>query len=115
VWKTGDTLTLDMPMILHSESFADDASLQAVLYGPLVLAGQFPLGDVPMPAEKPHGPDVAHNAIAVPDLAVAGRAPGEWLKPEGAMTWRTTGIAHDIVFKPFHASRNRYAIYWKTV
>jgi DUF1680 family protein len=115
VWKAGDTVTLEMPMTLHTESFADDPSLQAVLYGPLVLAGQFPLGTIPSFSEKPHGPYVNLSPIAVPDLAVAGRAPHDWLKPEGAMTWRTSGIGHDIVFKPFFRSQERYAIYWKTI
>jgi DUF1680 family protein len=115
VWKAGDHVALEMPMTLRTEGFADDPSLQAVLYGPLVLAGQFPLGSVPMPADKPYGPDVAHNAIPVPDLAVAGRSPQDWLRPDGAMRWRTTGIGQDIVFKPFHSSQERYAIYWKTV
>jgi DUF1680 family protein len=118
VWKKGDTVTLDMPMSLRTEHFADDPSLQAVLYGPLVLAGQFPLGAlpaIPADAEKPHGPDVLHNAIVVPDLAVAGRAPETWLRREDEMTWRTSGIGHDIVLKPLFRSQDRYAIYWKTV
>ncbi|HSS13947.1 MAG TPA: glycoside hydrolase family 127 protein [Rhizomicrobium sp.] len=114
-WKKGDRIELQMPMALNRESFADNPSLQAVLYGPLVLAGQFPLGTVPMPAEKPHGPDVAHAAIEVPSLPVAGKAPQEWLKAEAGMAWRTQGIGRDIVFKPFYQSQERYAVYWKTV
>ena len=115
VWKKGDVVTLETPMALRSEGFADDPLLQAVLYGPVVLAGQFPLGTVPMPADKPHGPDVVHNAIPVPDLPVAGKTVETWLKPDGEMTWRTTGIGHDIVFKPFYRSQDRYVIYWQTV
>ena len=101
-------------MTLQTEGFADDPSLRAVLYGPLVLAGQFPLGAVPMPADKPHGPDVAHNAIGVPVLPLAGKAVETWLKRDGDMTWRTTGIGHDIVFKPFYRSQQRYVVYWQT-
>ena len=102
-------------MALHVEAFADNPSLQAVLYGPLVLAGQFPLGQVPVPADKPHGPDVAHAPIAVPMLSVAGKQPQDWLKPDAGQIWRTTGIGQDIVFKPFYQSQERYVIYWKTV
>ena len=115
VWKAGDTVTLDMPMELRTEGFADDPSITAVMYGPLVLAGQFPLGHTPMFSEKPHGPYVAQNPISVPDLSVSGRPPQTWLRPDGAMTWRTNGIGHDIVFKPFFRSQERYAIYWKTI
>ena len=115
VWKKGDRIELQMPMTLHVESFADNPSLQAVLYGPLVLAGQFSLGTVPTPPEKPHGPNVAQAAISVPPLAVAGKAPADWLKPQSALAWRTSGIGQDIVFKPFYQSQERYAVYWKTV
>jgi len=114
VWKKGDVVALEMPMTLQTEGFADDPSLRAVLYGPLVLAGQFPLSAVPMPADKPHGPDVAHNAIGVPVLPLAGKAVETWLKRDGDMTWRTTGIGHDIVFKPFYRSQQRYVVYWQT-
>ncbi len=118
-WKKGDSIVLEMPMTLRTEGFADDPSLQAVLYGPLVLAGQFPLGTLPpsTPAnvEKPHGPTVARAPITVPDLAIAGRKPEDWLKPDGAMTWRTTGMTQQIVFKPFWQSQERYAVYWQTV
>jgi hypothetical protein len=105
-------------MSLRTEGFADNPSQLAVLYGPLVLAGQFPLGTLPAPAnpnaEKPHGPAVARSPIAVPDLAVAGRKPDAWLKPDGPMQWRTAGLAQTIVFKPFHKSQERYVVYWKT-
>lgn len=115
VWKKGDSIVLEMPMALRTEAFADDPSLLAVLYGPLVLAGQFPLGTVPIPADKPHGPNVAQSPISVPPLPVAGKAPQEWLKPEKDFAWRTSGIGQDIVFRPFYQSQERYAIYWKTV
>ena len=118
-WKKGDSLVLEMPMTLRTEGFADDPAQLAVLYGPLVLAGQFPLGTLPAPinpnAEKPHGPAVARAPIAVPALAVAGKNPEDWLKPDGAMTWRTSGLAQPITFKPFHQSNERYVVYWKTV
>ena len=117
-WKRGDRIELEIPMALRSEGFSDDPSLLAVLYGPLVLAGQFPLGNVPQPdprLEKPHGPDVARAPITVPSLAVANKQPQDWLKPEAGLAWRTSGIGQDIVFRPFYRSQERYAVYWKTV
>jgi hypothetical protein len=42
VWKAGDRVELTMPMRLTAEPLADDRTQQAFLYGPLVLAGQFP-------------------------------------------------------------------------
>jgi len=118
-WKKGDQLLLEMPMTLRTEGFADDPSLLAVLYGPLVLAGQFPLGTLPPPTpanvEKPHGPTVTRTPITVPNLPIAGKKPEDWLKPDGAMAWHTTGLPQQIFFKPFWQSQERYAVYWQTV
>lgn len=105
VWKAGDRIELRMPMTLRSESFADDPSRLAVLYGPLVLAGQFPMGTVPRPAEKPHGPHVSEAPIVVPVLKLDGRAPQHWLKSEGGLMWRTVGIGDDVLLKPFYQSQ----------
>ena len=39
-WKDGDTIELNLPMNLHSSSMPDDQSVQAPMYGPLVLAAR---------------------------------------------------------------------------
>ena len=114
-WKKSDTIVLEMPMHLHAEPFADDPSIKAVLYGPLVLAGQFPLGTVPVPDVKPHGPDVAASPISVPVLLVGNRPPQEWLEPDGPMTWRSKTLEQAVVLKPFYKSDGRYTVYWQTV
>src|SRR5581483_3350911 len=38
VWKTGDEIRVSLPMGLHVQALPDDDSMQAVMYGPLVLA-----------------------------------------------------------------------------
>ena len=40
-WKTGDRVEMELPMHLTVEKTPDDHTLQAFLYGPLVLAGDF--------------------------------------------------------------------------
>ncbi len=115
-WKKGDEVVLEMPMTLRTESFADDPSLQAVLVGPIVLAGQFAKGEIPATPTKQHGPNLQQTPFSVPQLAVRGKAPHEWLKPEAAaLTYRTSGIGQDILLKPLHESQDRYAVYWKTI
>ena len=116
-WKKGDEIVLEMPMTLHVEHFSDDPSLKAVLYGPLVLAGQFPLGNIPASPIKQHGPNLLRDPFVVPTLSIADKAPQDWLKPEAAtpLAWRTTGIGQDIVLKPLNESQERYAVYWKTI
>jgi hypothetical protein len=37
-WKSGDVITLDMPLTLHIDQAPDDKQVQAAMYGPLVLA-----------------------------------------------------------------------------
>lgn len=115
VWKQGDRIELQMPMQLYTKPFADKPDVVAVLYGPLVLAGQFPLGTVPQPDIKTHGPDVAASPIAIPSLATGGRPPQQWLEPTGPMTWRTKDIGQELVLKPFYQSDARYTVYWQTV
>ena len=39
-WKDGDRVEVSLPMGLHIDALADDPTLQAVMYGPLVLAGR---------------------------------------------------------------------------
>ena len=39
-WKSGDVVELMLPMRLHRSHMPDDRSVQAVMYGPLVLAGR---------------------------------------------------------------------------
>jgi DUF1680 family protein len=114
-WKKGDTVVLEMPMTLRAEPLPDNPAIQAVLVGPIVLAGQFPKGELILAAERPHGPDMEKNPYTVPDLAVAGKAPADWLRPDGALTYRTHGLAQDIQLKPLNESRERYAVYWRTI
>jgi DUF1680 family protein len=37
-WKAGDVIAVDMPLTLHIDTSLDDKSVQAAMYGPLVLA-----------------------------------------------------------------------------
>ena len=39
-WKDGDRIELSLPMSLHVHPMPDDPTLQAMMYGPLVLAGR---------------------------------------------------------------------------
>ena len=37
-WKTGDVVTVEIPLTLHIDTAPDDKAVQAAMYGPLVLA-----------------------------------------------------------------------------
>ena len=106
-WKTGDILEVKIPFSLRLESMPDDSNRVAVMYGPLVLAGD--LGPVKDSTSK--------DAMYVPVLMTENRSPSAWMKPvEGKPnTFMTvnTGMPRDIIMKPFYATYDRrYSVYW---
>lgn len=106
-WKSGDRLEVKIPFSLRLESMPDDSSRVAVMYGPLVMAGD--LGPVKDSAIS--------DAMYVPVLMTENRDPSTWMKPvEGKInTFITfnTGRPRDFEMKPFYATYNRrYSIYW---
>lgn len=106
-WKTGDTVDVRIPMSLRLETMPDNPDRAAVLYGPLVLAGE--LGPVNDPAaSQPH---------YVPVLLTDGRPPARWLeRVEGrANTFRTVNVGkpRDVTLSPFYSVHDkRYTVYW---
>jgi len=118
-WKPGDQIELSLPMRLTAEPLADDTTQQAFLYGPLVLAGQFPKAGVPDGLEHEEGPEV-HKAPAVdvPALQAKSANPADWIKPVAGqpLTFRASGQvggqANDVTLKPLNQSWERYTVYW---
>jgi DUF1680 family protein len=107
IWKTGDRVTVKIPFSLRLETMPDDSNRIAVMYGPLVLAGDLgPIGD-----------SASRDAMYVPVLMTENRDPSAWMKPvEGkpnTFTTVNTGRPRDVEMKPFYATYNRrYSIYW---
>lgn len=106
-WKTGDKLEIKIPFSLRLEPMPDDSSRIAVMYGPLVMAGD--LGPVDDSTSK--------DPMYVPVLMTNDRDPSSWLKPvDGKInTFVTvnTGRPRDVELKPFYSFYNRrYTVYW---
>ena len=109
VWKGGDTVALLLPKTLHQESVPDNPNRAALLWGPLVLAGD--LGP-----EQRNGP-----GLPIP-VFVTDRALAEWLKPAADKpgNFRSAGVGREIDgqerevdFVPFYRlHRHTYAVYW---
>ena len=114
-WRVGDRVELTLPMQLTAEPLADDARQQAFLYGPLVLAGQFPKSGVEEKLEHNQGPEI-HDApaIQVPALQPTSADLEGWIKPVPgeSLTFRTTGQTRDVTLKPLNQSWQRFAVYW---
>jgi DUF1680 family protein len=108
-WKAGDTVEVVMPKTLRKEALAGNPNRFAVMWGPLVLAGDL-------------GPEMrggqARTTGAEAPVFVAPEEPvSNWLKPVAGKpgTFRTAGVGlkEDIDFVPFYElPRRRYAIYW---
>lgn len=114
-WKTGDRIEMELPMSLHMEAMSDKPEMQAVLYGPLVLAGNLGRADLPDGLiVGPTGPRVRHHPIAVPSFRAANADPNSWIKPAGErLTFRTTGQEKDVTLAPFDRTfGDRYSVYW---
>jgi uncharacterized protein len=107
-WKAGDKVELVMPKTLREEPLPDNPNRLAVMWGPLVLAGD--LG--PEIAGRNAGPGPEVPVLIAPDEPVAN-----WLKPVAGKpgTFRTTGVGlkQEFDFMPFYElPRRRYAVYW---
>ena len=118
-WKNGDVVQVRLPMSLREEAMPDDPKTVALLYGPLVLAGE--LGRDGLSEAVRYGPS-APPMRRVPPLEVPALVgdPGKLLArvkpaPGPAPSFRTDGIGRprDVTLIPFYkASDDRYTVYW---
>ena len=110
-WKTGDKLEVEWPMSLRTEWLPHSTNWVAVLWGPVVLAGEL-------------GPAVLNGRVQqIPTnrVPVFVGTPADLLakiKPSDAsrQTFQTVGLAKpsDVVLAPFYTVHHRpYAIYWR--
>ena len=121
-WKTGDKLTVNLPMKLWLHHASDDKSVVAVMYGPLVLAGE--LGTEGMPKSSCFGGHKAFANSPVPPMSSLvidpDSDPSKWLVPVRgkSLTWKTKGVGKPkpITLSPLGLLHNqRYNVYWKTL
>jgi len=121
-WKNGDTVEVRWPMSLRLEAMPDDPKMIAILYGPIVLAGD--LGREGLTEALRFGPNAPQinrlPSIAIPVFMgevkdVLGR-----VKPAPAagtpLNFQTAGLGRpkDVQLIPLYkASDQRYTVYWK--
>ncbi|MBE0535255.1 MAG: glycoside hydrolase family 127 protein [Phycisphaerae bacterium] len=96
-WKSGDVVEMRFDMALYIEAMPDNADRIAVLYGPMVLAGDF--GDT-LPAPW------------IPVLMTDNANAADWLRPVTGKnnTFRTADVGRpqDVTFVPFYSLHHRY-------
>jgi DUF1680 family protein len=121
-WRNGDRLEVSLPMNLHMHPMPDDPTLQAVMYGPLVLVGR--LGTEGLTPEvlraeptKPRMvPEYKAKPIPAPELRARGPDPSAWINRAagGTLEFHTVGQPRDVTLVPLHTIFDeRYAVYWK--
>ncbi len=114
VWKTGDTVELDLPMGLHVAPMPDDDTVQAMMYGPLVLAGRFE----PVTKEMTYGDlePTPKDERKVPEIVADAAKPTAWVEPDGKqpLTFRAVGQSESFPLVPLYkVIHDHYAVYWK--
>jgi len=121
-WKNGDSVEVKLPMRLHLQTMPDDPNLAAIMYGPLVLAGE--LGTQNLDPKQIYSEDKflhgGFSAIAVPELFGDKNAIDKWIQPvsgkDRPLTFRIEGAGRpdDVTLSPFYRLFNqRYCVYWR--
>jgi hypothetical protein len=121
-WRNGDQVKVKLPMRLHLQGIPDDTNLAAIMYGPMVLAGE--LGTQDLDPKRIYSDDkVLHGgfpAITVPELGGDRNALEKWIQTVGAkdksLTFRTVGAGRpdDVTLSPFYRLFDqRYCVYWR--
>jgi len=104
------------------QAIPDDANLAAILYGPMVLAGE--LGTQELDPKRIYSEDkILHGgfpAVAVPELVGDRNALDKWIQPvsekEKPLRFRTNGGARpqDVTLSSFYRLFDqRYCVYWR--
>jgi DUF1680 family protein len=116
-WRDGDRLEVALPMRLSTSPMPDDPSLQAILYGPLVLAarmGTAGLRPDNLRAEptKPRTiPEYKGDGLPTPGLA--GQAP--WVRGEAGkpLAFQTAAGERRELVPLYQILDERYSVYFK--
>jgi DUF1680 family protein len=114
LWKTGDKIELSLPMRLHVHAMPDDESVQAMMYGPLVLAGR--LDPVPKDLLLGEFNKPTNSPSKAPDIVADVNKPTSWVEVNGKqpLTFEAQGQSQPITLVPlYQIIQDRYAVYWK--
>jgi DUF1680 family protein len=119
-WKAGDKIDITFPMSLRLAATNDNPNMVAVVYGPVVLAGDMGTEGMKFPAPFAYD-QLDYKDTPVPrdiltTLNVNNRKLNDWLIPVNgkALEFKTIGAAaKEITLIPFNQiDKQRYVIYW---
>jgi uncharacterized protein len=104
-WHKGDRVKVVLPMHLYTEALPDNPNRVALLYGPIVLAGDLGKKD---PSQDIHG---------VPVLLTSDHKVNDWVHcvSRDKLVFQTKGVGKpfDITLRPFFSLYDHYySVYW---
>jgi len=103
-WKNNDKVEIAFDMHLYTESMPDNKNRIALLYGPVLLAGDL-------------GATMPDPVYGTPVLLTSNRQVAEWVKPVPGkpLTFKMQGVGKpfDTGLSPFYAMhQDYYSVYW---
>lgn len=118
-WKAGDVIEARYPMSLRVETTPDDAGKGALMYGPVLLAGN--MGTEGITAPAPFSDPTVRNdyytynyhvpANLPTTLSLDPRTPGNSVKRTGRALRFRSAEGHELL-PLYDANRMRYVVYW---
>jgi uncharacterized protein len=117
MWKAGDRVDLVLPKALRREALPDNPGRVAILWGPIVLAGD--LGPEIRTRKGKDDESDEQPPPSAPVFITPRPSIEDWVQPASGKpgTFRTAGVGNnrDVDLVPFYRlPRRRYAIYWDT-
>ena len=121
-WRDGDRITVQFHMALHAEPLPDDPSQVALMFGPIVLAGELGRDGLEKKPTEIHGAfpvaRVPEEIPLVPGFVTTGAAFLAHVHPVAGqpLTFATEGIGRprDVTLVPlYRIVDERFSVYWK--
>lgn len=112
MWNPGDRVRITFSMRLRLERFADDQTIAAVFYGPVMLSGALGTANFTPIMQWSGG----FSDISVPRMASSGEELEDWITPVSGqpLTFSAQGISGPITLIPFYKLFDqRYNLFWK--
>jgi hypothetical protein len=116
-WKDGDRVEVSLPMGLHIDPLPGDPTLQALMYGPLVLAGRLGsenLSNADVYVASDTSP--AGKPVPVPTIGSSSKDLLSYVEPIPGqrLSFRVPAGSRQISLIPLYKLfGERYAVYWK--
>jgi hypothetical protein len=118
-WHDGDRVEIQLPMKLHAEPLPGTTNIVALLYGPIVLAGELGTNGIP---DQYADNQTAFLKVPDPKVPVFVGDENSLLKhvktADGPLTFRTKNLGRpdDVTLIPFYKlNYERYSVYWNVI